>query len=113
MIGTWDNTAKYSWLKKIVFNAEGKILYYDRVSIKAIGQYSYEGDVLIITDKSCVKNDESTGGKIVYYSCSGTYRVYLSKDGNTPIRLRFELIDDPSLNRVIILTENPFLWVEQ
>jgi hypothetical protein len=73
--------------------------------------YQFDGDVLSMTSKNCTKVDAS-GTEVITYTCTGTYYVFLTKDGDTPIRLRFEVIEDPNDMRKGILTQ-PLVWVEK
>ena len=73
---------------------------------------SFEGDVLSCSSDNCAKADVNTG-IVTIFTCFGKYRVFITKDGDIPVRLRYELIEDENDMRAGMLTLGPWVWVEE
>ena len=106
-VGTWQTKNGMT----ITTQANGAVILKDGTgNIIDSGQCQFEGDLMVATSKNCTKQD---GARIITYTCTGTYRVFLAKDGDTPVYLRYELVEDPNMTRSNIMTMQLWMWVEE
>ena len=71
-----------------------------------------EAGVLSCSSDNCAKADAKTG-TVTLFTCIGEYRVFITMDGEFPVRLRYELIEDQNDIRAGMLTLGPWVWVEE
>jgi hypothetical protein len=110
LMGTWKPEKYGNYTAK--YKAEGIAQLIENEQIVETAACSFEGDVLSCSSPNCPKADANTG-TVTYYTCIGSYRVFITKDGDTPVRLRYELIEDPNEIRAGMLTLRPWVWVEE
>ena len=67
---------------------------------------------LLTCDQVCEKYDDALG-KNTYTPCINTYKVFLTRDGDTPVRLRFEAAEDPLISDGWFLSLHDWVWVEE
>jgi hypothetical protein len=106
MIGKWVSTS----LRKdyMVFKASGVSQGFEKNgALIGSSMVHFENDLFLTESKECQIVDAATG-TVVVERCTGIYKVYLSKDGDTPVCLRFEVIEDPDGMRSAFIT--PYLW---
>jgi hypothetical protein len=111
LMGTWKSEKFGNSTQKIKADGVAQLID-NNGQVVETGLCSFEGDVLSCSSETCVKTDVNAG-TVTFYTCIGKYRVYLTKDGDIPVRLRFELIEDPNEIRAGGLTLSPWVWVEE
>jgi len=73
------------------------------------GEVVFDGDIISVTSDYCTKPNASGTG-IITYTCTGVYRMFLTKQGDTPVSIRYELIEDPNSLRVGMATGQNWLY---
>jgi hypothetical protein len=73
---------------------------------------SLEEGILSCSSDYCARTDANTG-TVTEFTCVGKYRVFVTKDGDIAVRLRYELIEDENDMRADMLTLWTWVWVEQ
>ena len=93
MVGTWE-PEKFK-IGFIGFAGDGTTILKDSTgSVLDTAQCNFSDDVLSCTSDTCSRVD-STGTGVEYYTCTSTYHIFMAKHNGTPVRLRYEVIDDP------------------
>jgi hypothetical protein len=111
LMGTWKPEKYGNYTSK--YKADGVAQLIDNNGqVVETGICSLEGDVLSCSSDNCVKTDANTG-TVTLFTCIGKYRVFITKDGDIPVRLRYELIEDKNEVRAGMLTLGPWVWVEE
>ena len=110
LMGTWKPEKYGNYTTK--YKAEGVAQLIENEQIVETGACSFEGDVLSCSSPNCAKADANTG-TVTIFTCIGKYRVFITKDGDIPVRLRYELIEDENDIRAGMLTSRPWVWVEE
>lgn len=110
LIGTWEPEKYGNYTVK--YEAEGVTKLIENGQVVETGICSLDGDVLSCSSDFCAKTDATTG-TVTFYTCIGKYKVFITKDGDTPVRLRYELIEDANDIRAGMLTLRPWVWVEE
>jgi hypothetical protein len=111
MIGTWKPEQYGMFTTKYLADGIAQLIDNKGLVVET-GVCSLDGDVVSCSSDYCAKADAYTG-TVTFYTCIGKYRVFITKDGDIPVRLRFELIEDENQNRAGILTIRPWVWVEE
>ena len=110
LIGTWKPEKYGNYTVK--YEADGVTKLIENEQVVETGMCSLDGDVLSCSSDFCAKTDVSTG-TVTFYTCIGKYNVFITKDGDIPVRLRYELIEDANDVRAGMLTLRPWVWVEE
>lgn len=111
LMGTWKPEKYGNYTSK--YKADGVAQLIDNNGqVVETGVCSLDGDVLSCSSDNCTKGDANTG-TVTIFTCIGKYRVFITKDGDIPVRLRYELIEDENDIRAGMLTLRPWVWVEE
>jgi hypothetical protein len=111
LVGTWTVDKLRNFTTK--YKADGITQVIDKGGqVFETDLCSFEGDVLSCSSDYCSKVDADTG-KVITFTCIGKYRVFITKDGDIPVRLRYELIEDLNTTRAGMLTQWTWVWVEE
>jgi hypothetical protein len=110
LMGTWKPEKHGNYTTR--YQADGMAQPIENGQVVETGICSLEGDVLSCSSDSCEKADVTTG-TITLFTCIGQYRAFITKDGDVPVRLRYELIEDDNWIRAGMLTLGPWVWVEE
>jgi hypothetical protein len=111
LVGKWQAANRVK--DYTVFQDDGVSKYLDRNGVQlSAGLARIENGILIIDSNECAIADASAG-TVSFESCTATYKVYLSKDGDIPVCLRFEVIEDPDGMRQSTVTGPLWCWYEE
>lgn len=107
LVGDWVSPLGYD----LRFISTGEFLQTIELSAGG-GYYEFKDEQLNLDSRSCRKWDDNADDW-VFFGCVASYTVYVTKEDDSIVMLRFDLIDDPDSNRSKGLVENPWTRVEE
>ena len=111
LVGQWGVGKYNNYIE--TFDADGTAILKDnKGQIVDLALCHFDGDLLTCISDNCTKADANTG-TVTKYTCTCTYRVFLTKDGDTPIHLRYEVVEDPVEFRMGMLTLKLWFWMDE
>ena len=111
LVGTWQAANRIK--DYVVFTEDNISKALDRNGMPvSSSMVHFENDILVVQSNSCMIADASTG-TVSVESCTATYKVFLSKDGDIPVCLRFEVIEDPYGMRKASVTGPLWCWYDE
>lgn len=109
LIGTWDSLQEF----EMIYSQSGGARIIDREvgeEMVGVGAYHFDGDQLVLDSEVCLKWE---GGFAIEFACTGTYTLYVVKEGDKVTGFRFEVIEDPYLDRRKVMTGHTWQRVEE
>ncbi len=94
LVGTWLPEDGVDYV--LTFQEDGLLLHYMSNTLKSQGRGEFDGEIYYV--------------KSITTGYEATYKVYLAKDGDTPLYLRFEVVEDESWYREYMWTGRNWLW---
>jgi hypothetical protein len=109
IIGTWDSLQEF----EMIYSQSGGARIINREAgeeMVGVGAYHFDGDQLVLVSEVCLKWE---GGFAIEFACTGTYTPYVVKEGDEVTGVRFEVIEDPYLDRRKAMTGHTWQRVEE
>lgn len=109
LVGTWQ-TEKFG-LERLTFKSNGDFEVFSGELGKVVNDAKchFEGDNWVCVSPTCYKWEDNIHVK---YTCTSCYKLFITRNGDLPVKLRFEVVEDPYGDRRNDFEFNEWSWQE-